>query len=131
LLQSPIGKPNTRTSNIQEQAEIGLRWCTNGVQSWGLIVDDSLGAGIGSSSWEMTCVRGALPLWGLVDISAGVVARVVGDEREVVFEGGCGDPGVGYSCRASIATHAVGRFSPPVAHQAAHQLIDPYTPTSQ
>jgi hypothetical protein len=28
-------------------------------------------------------------------LDAGVVASVVGDEREVVFEGGRGDPGVG------------------------------------
>jgi hypothetical protein len=32
LLQNPIGKPNTRTSNIREQPEMGSGWCTNGVQ---------------------------------------------------------------------------------------------------
>jgi hypothetical protein len=48
-------------------------------------------------------------------LDAGAVARVVGDEREVVFEGGRGDPGVGYSYRASFATRAVGCFGPPEA----------------
>jgi hypothetical protein len=37
-------------------------------------------------------------------LDAGVVARVVGEEREVVFEGGRGDPGVGNTYRASFAT---------------------------
>ena len=66
LLQNPLDKPNTPTSNIREQPEIRPGWCTNGVQGWVLIVDDSLGAGIGARSWEMTCVTGAPPPWGLV-----------------------------------------------------------------
>ncbi len=33
VVAKPIGKPNTRTSNIQEQAEIRPRWCTNGVRA--------------------------------------------------------------------------------------------------
>jgi hypothetical protein len=89
-----------------------------------LIADDSLGAGIGSSSWEMTCVRGALPLWGLVDIGAGVVARVVGDERDVVIEGGRGDPGVGNTYGVSFATRAVGRLGPPEAQGAVEGIDD-------
>ena len=51
-------------------------------------------------------------------LDAGVVVRVVGDERKVVFEGVRGDPGIGYSYRASIATRAVGRFGPPEAQGA-------------
>ena len=33
LLQNPISKPNTRTSNIVEQPEIWPGWCTNGVRA--------------------------------------------------------------------------------------------------
>ena len=44
-------------------------------------------------------------------LDAGVVARVVGDEREVVFEGGRGVPGVGNTYRASFATRAVSAAS--------------------
>jgi hypothetical protein len=40
------------------------KWCTE----LELDRDDSLGAGIGSSSWEMTGVAGALPFWDLVGI---------------------------------------------------------------
>lgn len=54
-------------------------------------------------------------------LGAGVVARVVGDEREVVFEG---DPGVGYSYGASFATRAVGRFGPPEAQEAVEEIDD-------
>lgn len=57
-------------------------------------------------------------------LDAGVVARVVGDEREIVFEGGRGDPGVGYSYLASIATCAVGRFGPPEAQGAVEGIDD-------
>lgn len=56
-------------------------------------------------------------------LDAGVVARVVGDERDVVFEGGRGNPGVGYSYWASIATRAVGCFGPQEA-QGAVEGID-------
>ena len=55
---------------------------------------------------------------------AGVVASVVGDEREIVFEGGRSDPGVGYSYRASTATRAVGRFGPPEAQGAVEGIDD-------
>ena len=60
-------------------------------------------------------------------LDAGVVARVVGDEREVVFEGSRGDPSVGYSYRASIATRAVGRFGPPEAQGAVEGIDDEVT----
>jgi hypothetical protein len=57
-------------------------------------------------------------------LDAGVVARVVGDERDVVFEGGRGDPGVGYSYWASLATRSVGSFGPPEAHGAVEGKDD-------
>ncbi len=57
-------------------------------------------------------------------LDAGVVARVVGDERETVFESGRGDPGVGYSYRTSPATRAVGRFGPPEAQGAVEGVDD-------
>jgi hypothetical protein len=57
-------------------------------------------------------------------LDAGVVARVVGDESEVVFEGGRGDPGVGNTYRASFATRAVGCFGPPEAQGAVEGIDD-------
>src|SRR5215218_9700334 len=33
LFQNPIGKPNTRASNILERPEIGPGWCTVGVRA--------------------------------------------------------------------------------------------------
>lgn len=62
------------------------------------------------------------PGWCTVD--AGVVGRVVGDERDVVFEGGRGDPGVGYSYGASLATRSVGTFGPPEAQGAVEGIDD-------
>ena len=89
----------------------------------------------------MTCITGAPPLWGLPGnmhllllagslgynrqaLDAGVVASVIGDERETVFKSGRGDPGVGYSYGTSIATRAVGRFGPPEAQGAVEGIDD-------
>ena len=108
------------------------KWCT---ELW-LDRNDSLGAGIevsGDDGHRPTCTG---PGWygclfRLSDLGhdcqvldAGVVTRIVGDEREVVFEGGRGDPGVGYSYGASFAARAVGRFGPPEAQGAVEGIDD-------